>query len=70
VIQPLYNHLPLIDEAHNLHQATAMEAKQWVNLPDFLDRLALNQRRDFLRAEIAYGYYLGNFRCHFLRFVL
>ena len=67
--QNLYDHLPLIDETHSLHQSTAMDAKQWVNFPDFFDALTPNQGRNFLRAKIAYDNYLSILLCRFLRLV-
>lgn len=48
-----------LDETHHLHQSTTMAAKKRIYLPDFLDALTPNQRRNFLRSEIAYDNYLA-----------
>jgi len=54
MIQYLFDHLPLIDEADYLHRPTAVPTKQWVNLPDFLDTLPPHQRRRFFHFETTY----------------
>jgi hypothetical protein len=51
--QDLLDHPMFIDETHDLHQSTTMAAKKRIYLPDFLDAFTPNQRRDFLRSEIA-----------------
>lgn len=68
--QDLLDHPMFVDEAHNLHQSTAMAAKKRVNFPDFLDTLTPNQGRNFLHSEIAYDNYLVILHFRFFRFVL
>jgi len=68
--QDLLDQPVFVDKTHNLHQSTAMAAKKQVNLPDFLDTLTPNQRRNFLSSEIAYDNYIVILRFRFLRWIL